>query len=142
MRGRTWRLLTIVALAFAGAACHKPVTATFGQPFPLQVGQAARFHGGDLELYFRRVAADSRCPRGVQCIVAGDATVSLEGRIMKGAPESFDMRLPVQAASPDSVSERVLDGYWIRFLNLKPSPVSGTPVDTTAYVGTFMVGKR
>jgi len=139
MPGRIGKLVTIVALAFAGAACHKPVTATFGQPFQLQVRQAARFHGGDLELYFRRVAADSRCPRGVRCIDAGNATVTLEGRIMKGAPESIDMRLP---AGADSVFERDFEGYWIRFVDLKPYPDAGTPVDTTAYVGTFIVGKR
>jgi hypothetical protein len=76
-------LLSVLAL-LALASCRKPLQASLDQPVSVHVGQAVRFRNSDLDLYFRRVAGDSRCPRGAQCIWAGDATLTFEGRLMKG----------------------------------------------------------
>ena len=142
---RATRALGLVGLGLlvvATGACRKPVSVTLGQPFTLHVGQAARVRGGDLDLYFRRVASDSRCPQGAQCIVAGDADVTLEGRIMKGAAESFDVRLAGASAAADTLSRKAYDGYWITLTRLDPPKVVNVATDTTAYVGTFIVEKR
>jgi hypothetical protein len=138
-RGRWVRFVAVAvsAAAFAATSCRKPLTVGLDQPFTLHVGQAARLAKSDLDLYFRRVAADSRCPRGVQCIQAGEAVAIMEGRILKAPPESFDVHL-----TSDSLADRVFDGYRIRMVDLDPYPVAGAPRDTSAYVGTFMVHKR
>jgi hypothetical protein len=119
-------------------SCHKPVAGNLGQPVVLPIHRAATFHKSDLDLYFRRVASDSRCPTGATCITAGDAVVTLEGRILKGPVESFDVRLPGGEA-PDSVIWRLYEGYRIRLVSLEPRPIAGENPDTNRYVGTFVV---
>lgn len=138
---RLWIALVSLTLVVPSLlSCRKPAVVELGTPFTLHVGQAARFSKSDLEIYFRRVASDSRCPRGVQCIQAGDATVTLEGRILKGAPESFDV--PIQEGMPPDQRGRAYDGYKIWLLSLEPYPVSSGTADTTAYVASFRVEKR
>lgn len=131
----------IVALSSTLASCRKPIVASFGDPFELRVGEAATFPKSDLELRFRRVASDSRCPRNAQCITAGVAFVTLDGRLMKGPAESFDVQLS-GADTPDTVLWTPYDGYRIQLVHLVPYPVAGARVDTTAYVATLVVGKR
>lgn len=128
---------TAIAATLATTSCKQPTRAPLDQPFTLRVGEAARIANGDLDLFFRRVAADSRCPAGVQCVWAGEAVVALEGRILKAPPESFDVKL-----SADSPVPAVFDGYRIRLTKLDPYPAHGTTPDTTAYVATFIVQKR
>jgi hypothetical protein len=140
MRNLLSRMNLIVVLALSGVSCRKPISPALSQPFDLHAGQAARPRGSDLELYFRRVAADSRCPRGVQCITAGEAVVTLDARILQGYPETFEVRL--EGASSDSLKEAIYQGYGVRLLSLEPSPVAGATTDTTAYVGRFIVRKR
>jgi hypothetical protein len=133
---RMCRAIAVAGLLAAWVAvpsCRKPYTASLGEPFELHVGQAARLAKSDLDLFFRRVASDSRCPTGAQCIWAGEAVVTLDGRILKAPPDSFDVRLD---------SERLFDGYRIRLVGLDPHPVAGAAVDSTAYVGRFVVEKR
>ena len=48
------------------------------EPFSLAVGETVTADGTDLSLTFAAVPRDSRCPRDVTCIVAGEAVVVLE----------------------------------------------------------------
>jgi hypothetical protein len=132
----------LALIALAPIACRKPITAEIERPFDLHVGQGARFRNGDLELWFRRVASDSRCPRGAQCVTAGEAMITLDGRIMKGPPESFEVGIGSGASSDDSTARRAYDGYRIQLLRLEPYPEVGRAVDSTAYVATLRVERR
>jgi hypothetical protein len=146
---KTWDVTNTVGaialisiLALASTSCHKPIAAMVGQPFELPVRRAAHLSKTDLDLYFRRVVADSRCPVNAQCVTAGFATVALEGRILKGPAESFEVHLPGGAAPDDSIPWKPYDGYRIRLLRLDPAPVAGSTPDTTGYVATLIVEKR
>lgn len=112
------------------------------RPFDLHVRQAARTPDADLEIFFRRVASDNRCPQGAQCITAGEAVLTFEGRIAKGPVESFEAGLPAGVTQPDSIPKRLYDGYRIQVLRLEPYPVAGAPVDTGAYVATLKIERR
>jgi hypothetical protein len=122
-------------------SCRKPVQAVLGTPVVLPVNHAATFRGSDVDLYFRRVASDSRCPTGAQCVAAGDAVVTVEVRILKSAPDTFEVRLP-EGEAPDSAIWKPYEGYRIRLMQLDPHPATGQTIDSTTYVGTFMVEKR
>lgn len=65
---------------------------------------------GDARLRYVEVAADSRCPPGVQCIRAGDATVRFELEA-GGAPEPLLLTIPGNPA-------RTLAGWRIELLGL------------------------
>ena len=131
----------VAILALAVVSCQTPETSSLGKPLDLRVAGAIEFQDSDLDLRFRRVLSDSRCPRGVQCITAGEAVVVLEGRIMKGASETFEVRLD-GGETQDSTNGTAYDGYQIRLIKLEPYPVAGAVVDTSTYVGTFVVEKR
>jgi hypothetical protein len=130
---------SLAAVLLASLSCHKPPSVPLNQVFQLQVGHYVMFSKSDLYLLFRRVAQDSRCPTGAQCIAAGKAVATFEGRILKGPSEPFDVVL--SEAGPDEKG-RAYDGYNVHLLRLEPHPVAGQAVDTTTYVATLAVEKR
>ncbi len=138
------RIACCAALLVVAASCHKPIPGTLGQPVIVPVRRATTFRHSDLDLYFRRVVSDSRCPAGAQCVSAGEAIVTLDARILKGPVESFDVRLPGGEPSdvPDSIIWKPYDAYRIRLVNLMPVPVEGQHPDSTRYVATLLVQKR
>jgi hypothetical protein len=130
--------LVLVVLA-AVAACRAPIAGTIGQPLTLPVGQAATYDAIDLDLVFRRVDADSRCPRGATCVWAGEALVTVEARLRGGAPRTLELRL---SAPPDTTEAEPIDGHGIRLIALEPHPTTAREPDSTAYAGTFLVERR
>lgn len=134
-----WSL--VIVLALTAASCRAPVKAVLGTPVVLPVGQTATFGRSDLDLRFKRVASDSRCPTGATCVWAGEAAVTVEARILKGPVETFDIRMPAGNA-PDSAVWKPYDAYRIRVVRLDPHPVVHLAVDTTRYAATFLVEKR
>ena len=135
------RVLVALLMLLFVTSCRKPITVSLGQPVELRVGTAVRFQKSDLDLYFRRVVSDSRCPNGAKCVWAGEATVALEGRILKQLPETFEVRVSGGMA-PDSIIWKPFDGYRIGLVKLEPYPATDAVADSTAYVGTFIVEKR
>lgn len=76
MNKRISIIITIMAvlLLFAGCSTDSDeVKASWGQQFTLAVGQTAVFDDGGLKIKFDSVTGDSRCPKGVTCIQAGEA---------------------------------------------------------------------
>lgn len=66
----------------AGSGCQKPAPPTvkfsLNRPFPLLVGQTAECADVlGFTIRFDKIASDSRCPQGVECITAGKADVVL-----------------------------------------------------------------
>ena len=81
------RLLSLIAiflmfgLATGLSACSKqPVSATaeLGQAFILEPGQTAVLKNEELTVKFVEIVSDSRCPKGVQCIWAGEVSSLIE----------------------------------------------------------------
>lgn len=72
-------LLSIAAMTLPGCrgASAMRTPAPIGQPIRMAPGQQIAMPDG-ATLGYLRVAADSRCPPGVQCIHAGDADVVFE----------------------------------------------------------------
>lgn len=73
-------LVSIAAVTLPGCttgASPARATAPIGAPIPMAPGQRIALPGG-AALRYLEVAADSRCPPGVQCIRAGDADVVFE----------------------------------------------------------------
>lgn len=104
------------------------------EAFRLKAGEAVVVD--ELQLGFEAVLQDSRCPKGEQCIVAGDVTLRLW--LQQGAGERLtrDLRLAASGAA----TARAL-GHDVQLLALDPYPVSGRPVKATDYVATLKVGR-
>lgn len=140
---RAWSaVLLLFVPALMAMSCRKPVYVPLGRAVDVHVHQGVKFADSDLDLFFRRVASDSRCPKNVQCISAGEAVITLEARIMKGPIETFDAKVAGEGADTDTTAAAVYDGYRVWVVRLEPYPVSGAPADTTMYVATLVVKQR
>lgn len=89
-------------------------TAPIGVPIPMAPGQRIALPDG-ATLRYVEVAADSRCPPGVQCIRAGDADVAFEFRSGTGVSQSITLNTASAPAAPV--------GNWrLRLLSLDFGP--------------------
>ena len=123
------RAAPLLALALAGCATASgpmaPVEAServvaegeLTEPIPVRLGHTLRF-GDGLRITFERVEEDSRCPRLVVCVWAGDAAV----RLRLGHPSGQAVVTLHTTLDPREV---VHAGYAVRLHRLDPEPVRG-----------------
>lgn len=52
-------------------------TVALGEAFSIKVGESVSVAGAGVSVTFTALVSDSRCPRGVQCIQAGNAVISV-----------------------------------------------------------------
>jgi hypothetical protein len=72
---------------------------------------------------FEGVTTDSRCPKGAQCVWAGEATVRI--RLQRGT----EARLTFELSTPPDPRQAIsTQGHHLRLLQLDPYPVAGKPV--------------
>ncbi|MCE4539128.1 hypothetical protein LXT12_17900 [Pelomonas sp. P7] len=106
-----------------------------GKPFSLRAGASVRLPAQGLRIGFDGVTADSRCPKGEQCIVAGDATVRLWWQHEGGPRQALELHTDARAQRSAPVGE--LD---LVLLSLTPEPVTGKATDRRAYEATLRLG--
>ncbi len=130
-----FRLVSLLAIAFAAAACA-PVSTTqvqAGREFDVALGGDAKVQGTAITVAFRGVTNDSRCAVDVQCVWAGNAAVSVS--IAEGSGPSRDATLNT-GIDPRLI---VVGGHTVRLVGLKPAPYSGKTIPPQDYVATFEV---
>ena len=120
------------AFALASVADEKP-RAEGG--VEIKVGREKKVEGGDLRIAFDRVAEDSRCPAGVQCVWQGNARVRLVATDRKGERVEFDLNTGVPPF------ERRFGEYTIRLAKLAPHPSAGRKPKPGDYSATVVVSK-
>lgn len=122
------------ALALALAACRDPAGPQLDQPFQIGVGQTVTVDA--VTLRFLRVSQDSRCPRGADCIWAGDAVVRLQALL---ASDSTTVELHTNAAA--GAAQVAYQGYGLELMDLAPDPVVGQPIAPDKYTATLRLRK-
>lgn len=130
------RIQTLVwgsPLMIALAACATAGAAPLGETFSLAVGESAAIDGENLRLTFDGVPRDNRCPRDVQCIVAGAATVVLtaEGG---GTQEELTVDIP-----PGGSAAGHFEGFEITVANVEPAADTRRRIEPEDYVVTLVV---
>jgi len=123
--------------ALLAACTHAPLAATqsvtIGQSFALKIGQSVAVSGEGLELAFETVVGDSRCPRGVQCIRAGEATIRIAAEKAPGARAAIELR------TTPSGNDAAYGSYSIRLLSLNPYPDANRQIEKEEYEATLVV---
>ena len=94
----------------------------------LGVGQTSRVAGTEASVTFVRVVEDSRCPKGVQCVWAGNATIELRVTSGSGKPELVQLQL--DAPTGTTV---VAKGLHLTLQRLDPYPENGRSVSERDY---------
>jgi len=110
-----------------------PRTVPFNEPFRIQYGETVRIDKIATEISFVQIK-DSRCPREVQCVWAGEVTLGLE--IQEGSirPLLYNFTNP-----PTSINT----GYRkYTCLAVEPYPVTVLPIPVEDYIATFIVQDR
>ncbi|MFP6594592.1 MAG: hypothetical protein VB860_06405 [Dehalococcoidia bacterium] len=142
-------ILTAVMLIAACSSAESDATPTFtpvpqlsteaslGESISLSPGQSAEIADEDVELAFHRVANDSRCPAGAQCVNAGTAVV-----VMQLISPEFDPGQIEFIVSPGGGGEILAGPYTVTLLTLDPDPPSGDGVDAGDYRITFNVSRN
>ena len=103
------------------------------ESFSLAVGETASVEGTDLSLSFVAVTRDSRCPKDVSCIVAGEAVVVFAARV-GGEETELTFKVP-----PGGKDEQAFGRFTIAIVELEPETDSTKKIDASDYVATVIV---
>ena len=91
----------------------RPVSGGLNQTFVLRVGQTATIRDRPLEITFKDVFSDSRCPTGAMCIVAGEVVMLLLAQVANNIKDiTFHVRPGGDAHE--------FAGYTIRVTQIDP----------------------
>ncbi|HEU0013799.1 MAG TPA: hypothetical protein VFQ45_08950 [Longimicrobium sp.] len=122
------RAAAVAALVLAaGCGLGRPRPAMLPAEVRIPVGATRTVDGGELAISFARVSEDSRCPRGVQCVTAGNAVVALLLQERGAASQAVDLNTGQEPRSAR------YEGYLVELVALEPVPEQGrTPTDYVA----------
>jgi hypothetical protein len=122
-------MLTVsLLLLAAGLSCSNgKITAALGQEFTIPAGQTAAISGEDLSLQFIEVTADSRCPKGAECIWAGEAKCRMRVTY-QGSVSEMILTLSAGTINPPDLFNK----YALEF-QLEPYPELGKKISDSDY---------
>jgi hypothetical protein len=106
------------------------------QPFTVKLGQAVRIEQTPIQILFKSIPADSRCPIDVDCIVAGNAEVNLELRHKKRLISAI-----VHTNRMHGSQEIEYDSYRIKMLKLRPERTFRDQRQPKVYEVTLQVNR-
>ncbi len=106
---------------------------------PLPYGKDVRV--GEVWMSLTDVPSDSRCPRGVVCVWAGDAVaaIAVHPPCYKAGCEAPSAGLSLHTNLEPR--EGVGLGYRVQLLALLPGPVNGKPTERSSFVAWVRVTK-
>lgn len=127
---RPFPMFASLALTSLLAACAYPynvgVKVADGTTVALMPGQSASLADGLLR--YVRLANDSRCKPGVQCVWAGDAVIELHWTPTTGSARDLSLHLNPQAGATTAK----LDTREVTFTHLAhPQPQASLRIDRT-----------
>jgi hypothetical protein len=129
-------LFAVLLLTFASIA-GQPVerVIVLDQEFKLKIGERAKAPREGLQVEFDSVPEDSRCPKDVTCVWAGNAKILL--KVKKDALKPANVELNTNI-NPKTF--RYLE-YELSLKELRPYPESNTTIKSSDYEVTLTVHK-
>jgi hypothetical protein len=124
-----------LALSAGAQDTEKPRDVQLGQRFELQNGESALVKSAGLRLTFASLAEDSRCPAGVQCVWAGDASVEVSLEI------SGEAETRLLHTNPRFDRETEFRGFRVELIDVRPQPREGTEIAPSDYVIALQIDK-
>jgi hypothetical protein len=128
---RTLFLSLILVFIFGGALS---VSAQRTEQVSLRLNRQAKVSRGGLTIKFVAVE-DSRCPKDVNCVWAGNAKVTIRVTNRRGNSRTFDLNTNQQEKSAE------FNGYEITLGAVTPYPRSNVRIDRNGYTAGFTVKK-
>jgi hypothetical protein len=120
-------LIILLGPLLGCAGTDGSIKTTLGQEFTLRLGQTAQIEGEQLSITFNGVSEDSRCPRDVLCIRAGEVKCEMTVTY-QGSSSSITL---IQPGMTEPASE-TYRGYRIIY-SVEPYPDAGKPISPAEY---------
>lgn len=108
---------------------------TLGTPFSLKSGQSAALADDSLRVGMEAVIGDSRCPKGHQCIWAGEAIVRLWVQQRGRAKQTLELRTSASASQQSIGSGQ----HTVQLLRVDPYPIGDRSIAASDYSATLAV---
>jgi len=127
--------LTLSAsLTLSMAHAEVGMNAAQEQTARLRVGDMIHLDGSAAALTFKAVQRDSRCPKDVRCIRAGEAVVVLELRDRSTETSTLTFDVP-----PGGGASQSLRGYRIEIVSLDPQAEADVEIAARDYTATIKI---
>jgi len=133
------KLLFVSALLIVSTICasdSKDVEAQLNQEFDLPFGHKAVVQSEELVLVFSSIVEDSRCPKGEQCISAGNGEIELS------VTEAGKSEVLIRLNTDEDPQEVSVGNSNIKLLDLKSYPGKGKTGSPQDYVATLLVTSK
>ena len=129
MRGLVASLLFMLAVGVMPTMAARQT-----ESLKVQIHMEKRAPESKLSVRFVELVEDSRCPRDVNCVWAGNAKIKV--RVTKNG-RSHELTLDTNGQKQSAVAE----GYSIKFTGLTPEPRSNIRINRNGYVAHFEIVK-
>src|SRR5688572_4335096 len=106
-------------------------TVAIGDTFSLRAGETAQVEGTQVQVAFKRVENDSRCPQDVTCVWAGDALVQLEVAVARTAWVPVPLHTTLEPRKAGQF------GYTFELVGLSPQPTSSQAIPAGNYTASL-----
>jgi hypothetical protein len=127
--------IALPALLLMAPGGQPTAEASLEGEFQIAPGQAVSVRNETLKVRFESVIADSRCPKGEQCISAGNAEILIQLEAKGLEAKSFRLNTSNEPREVD------YGGYGVRLVTLDPVPIMNRTVDPAKYLATLLVRK-
>jgi uncharacterized Zn finger protein len=122
-------LTVLLSMLLLVSGCAKPGEdqVNLNKEFTLSIGQSAVVSGENLSVKFIDVLSDSRCPRGITCVWAGEASSLVE---ITYNDATYSKTLTVSGSTENTITN--FANYDLRF-NIQPYPEAGKQIAKKDY---------
>jgi hypothetical protein len=130
-RRRVMSLILMVVLIIIlplNITCNGSTKISLGEEVSLNISQSASIKGEELQIKFVEVVEDSRCPRGVTCIWAGEVKCMVEITHR----DSLQQVTLIEPSSTSWPSVESFNQYQIAF-HVEPYPEAGIDIALNEY---------
>jgi hypothetical protein len=101
----------------------------------LRVNKQKKLSRSKLTIKFLSLVEDSRCPKGTNCVWAGNATIKVKVSNARGESKIFELNTNTGAKGD------TLGAYQFTLESLTPHPANNIRIDRNSYTATFSVVK-
>ena len=105
------------------------------QQFKLLVNNQKVISGSQITVKFISLIEDSRCPKGTNCIHAGNAKIQIKVSKRGGESKTFELNTNLGPKG------ETFEGYAINLVNLTPTPRDNIRINRNGYTATFSISR-
>lgn len=135
------QLLVLLVFVSAGSCASGSAGTALSQTAAREVvlarGESQRLADTDLTVFFETVVEDSRCPRGVNCVWAGDAAVRIRIDAPGAPPATHTLH-----TNEGSQREIAHGDLRIQLASLAPEPTPDGPPRPDDYRATLLIRRK